>query len=195
MQNTTTYKLCIHGPWRSGKSSIMFRYFQNNFSEDNRYTGVDSMAKEYTINDRNIKLEFWDRQSCERFRALPLSYIVNSDAFIFPFDLTSYSSYKDIKAMLEELQDICNREAYHNPIVYLIGNKSDLEQDPLIKDEEVQSFVDGHKMYYIKVSCKTGNGFERLHQIPYDLSHLTPRHQSKSIKLTKPKRDPNKIYC
>ena len=80
-----------------GKSSILIRFAENQFSDNYLATiGVDFRFKKLQVDQKNIKFQIWDTAGQERFRTITSAYYRGSQAILLVFDLTDQQSFADI---------------------------------------------------------------------------------------------------
>ena len=79
-----------------GKSSIVIRYADNDFSDVFLATiGVDFRFKSFMLNGESVKLQIWDTAGQEKFRTITSSYYRGAHALMIVFDITDMQSYQD----------------------------------------------------------------------------------------------------
>jgi Ras-related protein Rab-1A len=79
-----------------GKSSIVIRYADNDFSDVFLATiGVDFRFKSFMLNGESVKLQIWDTAGQEKFRTITSSYYRGAHALMIVFDITDLQSYQD----------------------------------------------------------------------------------------------------
>ena len=130
-----TFKTIVIGPAAVGKSSLIRRFVENQFSLHYRFTiGVDFMSKTVDYEPgKSAKLTLWDIGGQERFKVLRRSF----------YDL---------------------RQAIENDFPALIvGNKSDLipEIGVVIDRNEIEQYSKKENTIYIETSAKTGDNVEK----------------------------------
>jgi Ras-related protein Rab-1A len=158
------FKTLLIGPSNVGKSAIMLRYVDDIFCESYISTiGVDFKIKTLEVNDKIIKLQIWDTAGQERFRSITTSYYRGAQCIIVVFDLTDTNSF--IEAMdvwLEEIKKN-NEKTGSNPLIFIIGNKSDLKSANKINVDTIKSKLDklgllndyvNSELNYLEVSAK-----------------------------------------
>ena len=99
--NTTdregAFKICVFGDEFPGKTTLINRYFTKVFDEDIKMTvGVDFYVKDLEIEGKKVVLRLWDFGGEQRFKALLPSFAKGADGGIFLFDVSSYTSLKNI---------------------------------------------------------------------------------------------------
>ena len=156
-----TCKIIVIGNYQTGKTSLVKKYINGDFSENQYSTiGVDFRVKEIELDDTNIKLCIWDTAGQDRFMTIVSTYYKTVDGAILVFDLNNKKSFDDLKYWMEELEK--NKS---NKIVsfVLVGNKCDVGQH-VITDDEIENFVKHfeYKISYFETSAKTGYNIEEL---------------------------------
>ena len=100
MQNQGEYhylfKVVLVGNSCVGKSSIVVRYADDEFSEVFLATiGVDFRFKSFPLNGNKVKLQIWDTAGHERFRTITSSYYRGAHALLIVFDISDHQSFLD----------------------------------------------------------------------------------------------------
>jgi Ras-related protein Rab-5C len=128
-------KLVLLGEAAVGKSSLVLRFVNNEFTENKEPTiGAAFLTQKIRQDDRVIKFEIWDTAGQERFHSLAPMYYRNAQAAVVVYDVTKTSSLDKAKSWVKELQ----RQANPNIVIALAGNKIDLVQD----NEESEELAD-----------------------------------------------------
>ena len=142
-----------------GKSNILSRYAYGRFNPDYEVTiGTEFMAKNIVINDRNVRIQIWDTAGQEAFRSITRSYYKSSTCAFIVYDITEKKTFYDVSSWLQDCRDMC----YKNILIYLIGNKSDLEDKRQVKQEEGQQFADENNLVFFETSALNGNNIEEI---------------------------------
>lgn len=151
------FKIIIIGDYKTGKTSIIEKYINDNFQiHQNATIGVDFKTK-YIDADNNkiIKLYLWDTAGQERFNAIVSTYFKTINGVIMVFDLTDRESFNNLTTnWFSLLKDKNNNPNVH---IVLVGNKADLNNNN-VTDEQVYKFINKSNcnISYIKTSAKTG---------------------------------------
>ena len=148
-------KIVTIGDCYVGKTSIIRRYIENQFSKDYNYTVDLNFFKKIIIKD-NIKnnIFFWDTAGSERFRAINTIFYRGADACILVFDLTNYKSFMNIEFWMDEfLLNTSPIRATEFPFI-LLGNKSDLEKNCIVSEKMIEPFCKNKNIKYFSVSAK-----------------------------------------
>ena len=86
--------------------------------------------------------------------------------------------------MTEWLKHI-EKYAKENVLKFLVGNKTDLEEQRVIQKEEANKFAEEHNLPYIETSAKEGFNIEELFDKSLDkyLIGINFKNEDKNIKL------------
>ena len=116
------------------------------------------MAKNITINDRNVRIQIWDTAGEEAFRSITRSYYKSSTCAFIVYDITEQKTFYDVTSWLQDCRDMC----YKNILIYLIGNKNDLEDKRQVSKEEGEKFAEENDLVFFETSALTGNNIEEI---------------------------------
>ena len=157
------FKLCLFGAGGVGKTTLIQRFVTKIFEQDIKMTiGADFSIKNVTVEGRKTTLRIWDFAGEERFRVLLPSFAKGADGGIFMFDITRYSSVKDIDDWLSIFEYFISEKEIKIPII-MVGGKSDLEDKRSVQTEEAIELANKYKLHgYIECSSKTGDNVEQI---------------------------------
>ncbi|CAG9327332.1 unnamed protein product [Blepharisma stoltei] len=157
-----TWKSCIIGESKSGKTSFLNKVIGNRFSASYKRTiGSDFSCKEYQIGEKLLTLQFWDTPRREGFQRLGYAFCRGAQAYFIFFDITDRYSFEQVSDWKDEFES----NVGDNVFGILVGNKIDINNERVVCYEEAKTFADHHKMIYIEISAKTGQGCEVLERI------------------------------
>ena len=119
---SSSKKVVLVGHFGVGKSSLIRRFVQNEFSDDYLVTiGVHILKKVITINNDQTTVIIWDIEGKEDIQKVRSSYLMGSSGFIYVIDPTRIHTYQNLN---EELKFIAKN--YSKIPVVTVANKSDL---------------------------------------------------------------------
>lgn len=99
-------KVVLVGHFGVGKSSLVRRFVQNNFSDNYIVTiGVHILKKELKINDLDLTLIIWDIEGKDNLQKVRSSYLLGTSGFIYVIDSTriqTFERFNDEKAFIIE---------------------------------------------------------------------------------------------
>jgi len=155
-------KYVIVGDSAVGKSNILLRYIYNSFSEDFRTTiGVEFATKNIEINKKIYRVQLWDTAGQENFRSLARGYYKNSVCAIVVYDITNHESFENIQLWIDD----CVKQTSKSVLLFLIGNKTDLNSKRQVSYGEGESFAKLHKMFFLETSAKEDNNINELFEL------------------------------
>ena len=163
MTDELVYKVLLLGDSSVGKTCFLLRYCDKSFQEAHLSTiGLDYLLKSMTLqNDKNIKLQIWDTAGQDRFRAITKNYYKGANGIILIYDVTNKQSYENVKNWLTQIKE----EANPNVIIYLAGNKIDVEEEQrVITTEDGQKIADEYKLPFKETSAKNGINVNEIFQ-------------------------------
>jgi len=144
-------KVVIIGDASVGKTSLILRYVNNSFSDNVKPTiGCDHYDKDINVNGTNVKLSIWDTAGQERFRGLSASYYKKARCVIVVFDITKKSSFDKIDFWRDEIANFADPDV----LVFLVGNKIDLQDKRAVLKDDAMNYVKKHKFaLYMETSA------------------------------------------
>lgn len=160
----TRVKLVLLGDTGVGKSAIVVRFVQGEFSNESKVTvGAAFLAKALRIpghdstgvTDRVVKFEIWDTAGQERYASLAPLYYRGAGAAVMVYDITSTASFEKARFWVKELQ----KHASPNINMVLVGNKKDLEGRRAVRREDARAFANENGMAMeCEASALSGDG-------------------------------------
>lgn len=164
----TTQKIVILGDGRVGKTSILMRYFNNKFDQQEQSTiNPSNYEKIVEAGEKTYKFSFWDTAGQEKFNALNSIYYNGASGAILVYDSAGFDTFSRVENWVKQLQEIVSKDI---PFV-IVGNKVDL----IGKDEmdkcgpTVDAYCRKENCTHFYCSAKTGYQvnvvFEKIIQI------------------------------
>ncbi|CAE6434794.1 unnamed protein product [Rhizoctonia solani] len=115
-------KVVIMGSAGVGKTSLVMRYIEGRFGQTTTTTGAFFYSKKAIVDGTKVRLQIWDTAGQERFRSMAPMYYRGASAAILVYDITSASSFEDVKLWIDELKRNCDPDL----LIYIVGAKADL---------------------------------------------------------------------
>ena len=110
------------------------------------------MAKNVTIDDRNIRIQIWDTAGQEAFRSITRSYYKSSTCAFIVYDISDRKTFDNVITWVKECKDMC----YKDILIVLIGNKCDLEGKRGVSYDEGEKFANDNNLLFFETSAKDG---------------------------------------
>jgi len=155
------FKLVLIGDSGVGKTNILSRYINNEFSYSSKSTvGVEFGSKIIKTNDKLIKIQIWDTAGQERYKSITSAYYKGAKGAFVVYDITRRDTFANVDKWIGELKSTGNADVF----ILLIGNKSDLEQERQVSTEEVTKKAEQLKIAFCETSALEGKNIEYAFQ-------------------------------
>lgn len=115
----------------------MTRIMDSNFREEHQVTiGVEFGSFIVKMDEKMIKLQIWDTAGQESFRSITRIFYRGAQCVFLTYDITRAETFRNIKDWLAEIR----QHAAEDVLVYLIGNRADLEESRQVTRDEAIEF-------------------------------------------------------
>ena len=156
-----SFKIIIIGPAAVGKSSLIRRFVENQFTLQYKFTiGVDFMTKiiEYEPN-KSARLTLWDIGGQDRFKMLRRNFYEGANGALVVFDLSRAQTFSKMKEWISDMHKLMKIKISF----VILGNKVDLltEIGEVIDQNEPYQYAEKNDSVYIETSAKIGNNVEK----------------------------------
>ncbi len=154
-------KIVLLGEGNVGKTSLVYRYIENRFSQDFKSTlGVNLLKKKVALEDefagKSASVQIWDLGGQSAYRKLRKLYLEGSQGALVVFDVTSQQSFEALEDWIQSLIEIRGNDV---PMI-IIGNKIDLESERVVTDEAAIEYGKKYNTNVIFTSAATGEKVE-----------------------------------
>ena len=144
------YKVILVGDSGVGKTCLLSMYVKGFCEQTIPTIAVEFCTKEIELYDgTKIKVQLWDTAGQERFKSLAMTYYRKAFGILLLFDVTKKSSFMACKNYLEEVRNNSDKKC----VIYLVGNKIDLENEREVSKEEAINFAKIENIKYIETSA------------------------------------------
>ena len=173
-QSSQQFKVPFVGDSSVGKTSIVSRYNDGNFSGQMPSTvGVSNVQIKVKIDGQEVDMAVWDTAGQEKFLSLVPLYTRHSDLLIIVFDMSVRETFDGVETWLKRARDELDLRC---PII-ICANKIDLE--PALEKSEVVDWAEEHGCKACFTSAKDGTGIEDLFRLAAEtLANLQPQVSS-----------------
>ena len=133
MSSGNRYKVVLLGEGRVGKTSILLRYINGEYSDRQVSTLQASyLDKKISVAGSMVNLSVWDTAGQERFHALGPIYYRESAGALLVYDITDSESFNKVKVWVKELRKVVGNDIS----ISIAGNKIDLEKNRSVNEQE-----------------------------------------------------------
>ena len=154
MNDDIIYKVLLLGDSTVGKTCFLIKYTDKTFQDVHMATiGLDYRLKNMTLKSgKNVKLQIWDTAGQDRFRAITKNYYKGANGIILIYDVTNPQTFDNVKSWISQIRE----EASPNVLIYIAGNKIDIEGERKIQKEAGQKLADEFGFPFVETSAKNG---------------------------------------
>ncbi len=145
-------KAILVGETGVGKTNLINAIKGVNFNKLSQSTiTMQCLKKTMTIFEQKYQIKIWDTAGQEKFRSLNKLYYKDSKVVLLVYDITNKNSFDALGTYwLNEIKNSLGDE----PILALIGNKSDLIKNKVVDDKIAQKFAEENNMKFKLCSGK-----------------------------------------
>jgi Ras-related protein Rab-8A len=149
MSKPAIVRLLTIGDSGAGKSSLLLRYTQNEFTVEYMPTiGIDFRLKTIKIKDKLVKVQVWDTAGQERFRTITHNYYRGAHGIALVYDVTHEGSFQNIRKWIQDVRTY----AEDSVNIVLIGNKCDLERK--VEKKAGENLAEEYGIPFFETSAK-----------------------------------------
>ncbi len=159
-----TKKVVLLGDFATGKTSLIRRYVDHEFSDEYLSTiGVKISKKIIPLEEGNTKLEIqlmiWDIEGSQSSKVINPAYIMGAHGLLIVADITKKNSIENIGIHLEDCMKITK-----NIPIFLTLNKLDLVEDSQRLELTLSNLKSMYPEfeYIYTTSAKTGENVEDI---------------------------------
>ena len=185
------FKILLLGDSEVGKSCFLMRYSENVFIENYITTiGLDYKLKTVKLDTgKTIKVQLWDTAGQDKYRTIAKNYYKGSHGILLLYDITKQSSFDNIREWVRDIKEEVSEKA----IIFLIGNKIDIEEERKISKEKGEELAEEFKIPFFEASAKSGKNVDEVFKALYNkiceiYGDLERERGSKLIKKPKMKK-------
>ena len=159
--NLLTYKVIILGLYGVGKTTIINKLMKKETDKEYSPTiNVDIKTFHVKVNGKIIQIQIWDCCGNDQFALKTRNLFINSSVALLVYAINDKEkSFNDLKSWYNILKEHC-----YDSILFLLGNKSDLENAREVTKEDVETFKNNYddiKMFF-ETSAKNDENINKL---------------------------------
>ena len=154
-KQTFEYRIVFAGDPGVGKSSIIYQLVENKFYEELPSTIPDTQSITIEENNTVYVYNLNDTAGQEIYRTITSSYYRACNVVFLVYAQDDEESFNSLDGFIEDINEYTKGS---KPIIYLLGNKSDLDQNVTV--DKAQKYANGKKIVFKQISAKTGEGIQ-----------------------------------
>ncbi|CAF3717022.1 unnamed protein product [Rotaria sordida] len=135
----TRYRLVLLGASRTGKSSIINMFLNGKFLDTYKETVEDLHYREFTIDDKTIKVDILDTAGNMEFPAMRRLSIATSHAFILVYSVDSMPAFDEVRCIIKQIKE--QRTNYAEIPIVIVGNKTDRTGIREVEEHNVRTML------------------------------------------------------
>lgn len=169
MEDIPQYKIILIGDSTVGKTSIINRFSENDFSKTHIATiGVDFCYADVKVDGSPVRLQIWDTAGQERFKSIARSYYRGAQGVIVVYAIDNLGSFQNVRKWLAEIDNnldtISDGSAESAPPVvkYIVGNKCDLADVRCVEEKRGKNEAETFEIKFMETSAKSSHNIEEL---------------------------------
>jgi Ras-related protein Rab-2A len=194
-----TFKFIILGDTSVGKSCIISRYRDNQFTTTHDVTiGVTFTNQRVNIGTAELKLQLWDTAGQEIYRSITRSYYRDSDCAIIVCDLTKAESFAVMPDWVEDVRSLAPERCQ----IVIVGSKLDLAGGRQVSTDKLRKFAGKINCPFFETSAKTGENitalFDECAMLAYTEASMSldaARRDRDTLALWVPSERPKRRCC
>jgi small GTP-binding protein len=157
MKRKINFKIVILGEQKVGKSSIVKRFYKDDFKEKYKPTiGMKMKLKKIDINNKSVKIQIFEVPTKQN-QQIYKNFLHGADGVVLVYDISSKDSFHFEEWLLEYLKLLQKEQGTK---VMIVGNKLDLEREVSTKEGEEFSSFNG--FFFMEVSSKLGENVDEI---------------------------------
>ena len=149
-ENSVSLKIAVLGQSMVGKSAMTFRFINNKFPTEHDTTIEDAYSIPAKIDDIQCQLEILDTAGQDDYQTMLDTWINSADGFILVYSIDNKDSFESTKTRYDRIMKL---KANQKVSIVVVGNKCDLEEKRQVTREEVESYCNENKIYFLEASA------------------------------------------
>ena len=149
--NVLEIKMILLGDSAVGKTSIINRYVDDNFSGNlMSSTAMTFTQKILTINKQNIQLNIWDTVGQEKFRSLSKLFFKDTKIVVLVYSIIDKKTFVSLDYWLNLFKETIGEDV----VLGVAANKSDLFLEQEVDEQTGAEFAQKHEAIFEMISAK-----------------------------------------
>jgi len=146
MNKELIYKICLFGDRNVGKTELLRAYVPEMFNKQKKPPMCINIAvKNLIINSTKVTLQIWILGSELSFKFIFPAFTNGASGGIFMYDITKYSSLRNIEDWLIAFKESLSDDKKEIPIL-MVGGKLDLHKERVISRKYAKNISKKYKI-------------------------------------------------
>ena len=146
-------KIILLGDVGVGKTSIISRYYKNEFNTNMMCTATSTyILKVVKKNGISYNLNIWDTSGQERYRSVTKLFVQGANIVILVYAVDFKETFDIIDYWHKTVMDLVDND--ENMVLAIVGNKIDKFDEAVISEEDGKKYADEKKAFFKLVSAK-----------------------------------------
>ena len=156
------FKLILVGDSGVGKTNILSRYINNEYSSNSESTvGVEFSTKMLNKNNKKIKVQIWDTAGQERYKSITSVFYKGAKGGFIVYDITRKDTFNSTDKWINDLK----MNGDENISLILIGNKSDLQDQREVSLEDMTKKAELFGVNFCETSALNNTNIDKVFDI------------------------------
>ncbi|CAL1527058.1 unnamed protein product, partial [Lymnaea stagnalis] len=152
--------ICI-GSSGTEKTCLIKHFCDSKFNSGYQATvGVDYGFKVQHLNGIDLRVHLWDLSGSSEYFEVRNELYPKTDGIFIVYDITNSASFESLDYWLKEI----SKYSTTRPVIFIVGNKIDLQQKRAITLVDGKTFAHNNKCGYFETSALTGEGISEMFQ-------------------------------
>jgi Ras-related protein Rab-22 len=151
-------KVVFRGDGGVGKTSILNRFYSNQYKTVAPTIGASFVTKNVNIGENVISFQIWDTAGQEKYRSIASLYYRDAAVAILVYDITNKNSFEVLKFWRKQLSE----NGPQNLITVIVGNKMDLVEEEIVSYQEAKTYADSIGALFRLTSAKDNKNISDL---------------------------------
>ncbi|KAJ4933676.1 hypothetical protein JOQ06_030500 [Pogonophryne albipinna] len=156
---TLRVKMVLLGGSGVGKSSLALRFCKNEFRRTSPTVGCAYLTQVVHLREVTLRFEIWDTAGEEKYHSVTPLYYRGAHAALLVYDISKRDTFIRAQVWLRELE---KQYFSGSTVLWLVGNKGDLEQHRQVSAQEGQSLANDRGLFFTETSALSGDQVEQL---------------------------------
>ncbi|XP_041857385.1 ras-related protein Rab-17-like [Melanotaenia boesemani] len=156
---TLRVKMVLLGSSGVGKSSLVLRFVKDEFKDESPTVGCAYLTRLVHLSNITLRFEIWDTAGQEKYHSVTQLYYRGAHAALLVYDISKRETFIRAQLWLKELE---KQYIPGSTVIWLIGNKGDLDQHREVSVQEGQSLANDRGLFFTETSALSGDQVSEL---------------------------------